>query len=257
MKIFELVENLKARAQTPVDAEKTCDTIKIGSDQKEICGVGVTMFATPNVIRAAAEKGCNFLIVHEPLCYDHMDQKVPSPIGYEKKKLLEEYGITVFRFHDYAHSMHPDLIFEGQIQAMGLSGKRMERPHYAVGRFLLDTPMTARELADHLQKVWDIDHIQLTGCPDKKGALLSCAFGTPGHIMSEMEACDFVLTGELCQWREAEAARDWAQLGYNKAVLVLGHIGSERQGMKLLAKMLQKEFSEFKTHYIECGEVYL
>ena len=110
MKIIELINELKSFAAVPVDETKTCDTVKSGDPEAEIKKVGTTMFATPNVIRKAAEKGINFLIVHEPTYYNHMDNKVDYPIADEKKKLIEEKGLTIFRFHDYAHSFEPDII---------------------------------------------------------------------------------------------------------------------------------------------------
>ena len=42
----------------------------------------------------------------------------------------------------------------------------------------------------------------------------------------------------------------------NKTLIVMGHIGSERDGMRLLAKRLSEKHTEFETRYIECGEVY-
>ena len=116
--------------------------------------------------------------------------------------------------------------------------------------------MTASELADALEKNYGINHIRVIGATDKKGRYISCCFGTPGHVIDELSETDFVLTGEVCEWREGEAARDMAEMGYNKALLVMGHIGSEREGMKLLAKRLDEKFADFETTYIECGEVY-
>ena len=53
-----------------------------------------------------------------------------------------------------------------------------------------------------------------------------------------------------------EYARDAAQLGHKKALLILGHIGSERDGMRYLADELKKAHSEIPCAYFECGEVY-
>ncbi len=256
MKICEMVEYLKSLAEYPVDEKTTCDTIKIGCFEKEIKKIGVTMFATPDVIREAHRLGINFLIVHEPLYYNHMDSTIPYTIGDEKRRLLEEYDITVFRFHDYAHSVLPDLIFDGQISSMTLSGSYEKGKYFAVNRFRLDHPITAQKLAETLENDYGIQHIRIAGCKDKEGQYLSCCFGTPGHIIQELIETDFVLTGEICEWSEGEVARDFSQLGYNKAILVLGHIGSEREGMKLLARMLSKHFESIQTTYIECGEVY-
>lgn len=255
MKINEVIKYITGLAVAPVK-ENTCDRIIIGNGENEVSGIGVSMFATPNVIRRAIKEGINFLIVHEPLCYDNMDRIVPYDIGNEKRKLIEEAGITVFRYHDYAHNTEPDLIFEGQTEYMGLCGRHEKGKYWAVNRFVLDDEITAIELAEVLEKNYDIKHIRIIGATDKKGRNISCCFGTPGHVIDELYETDFVLTGEICEWREGEAARDLYEMGYNKAVLVMGHIGSEREGMKLLAKRLNTEFKELNTVYIECGEVY-
>ena len=70
------------------------------------------------------------------------------------------------------------------------------------------------------------------------------------------ESVQMVLTGEACEWKLAEYARDADALGKNKTLIVMGHIGSERDGMRLLAKRLSENYSEFETQYFECGEVY-
>ena len=38
--------------------------------------------------------------------------------------------------------------------------------------------------------------------------------------------------------------------------LVLGHLGSERDGMRLVADILKEKLPEIPTEYIESGEVY-
>ena len=53
-----------------------------------------------------------------------------------------------------------------------------------------------------------------------------------------------------------EHARDAAQMGYHKAILVLGHIGSERDGMKYAAQILKQRQPQLDVRYFECGEVY-
>lgn len=254
MKIKELIDELKTYSSQPFDV--TCDTVKCGDTEREIAGVGVAMFATPEVIRKAKEANINFLIVHEPLCYNHMDTSVPFPVGQEKRDLLAEYGIAVFRFHDFAHNMNPDLIYEGQLKMMGIPGTPEKGKYFAVNRYILNEPMTAKNLAKKLESALGIKHIRIAGCTDKEGTNISCCFGTPGHVAEELSETDFVLTGEICEWCEGELARDMAQMGYNKAILVMGHIGSEYGGMKLLADMISEKHAEFPTQYINCGEVY-
>ena len=259
MKIRELFDELMrwgAAYEAMSPDGRTCDTCKAGSLDEEIRGVAASMFATPDVVRACAGAGINCLIVHEPTYYNHWDDHIPFAVGAEKKRLIEESGLTVFRFHDHAHAMSPDLIFDGEMRAIGLPGRREGQRGFGISRFMLDESMTARALAKVIEEKLGVRHVRIAGCADRPGRLLSCSFGTPGHLAEELEACDFVLTGEICEWADGQLARDYAQLGYGKAILVMGHIGSERDGMRRLIELLNDKYPALGARYIECGEVY-
>lgn len=256
MIIKDLILELEQAAAHKVTNIVTCDTVKSGRDESEIKGIAVAMFATPQIIRNAAEIGANFLIVHEPVYYNHFDSEIPNKIGQEKRELIDRLGITIYRFHDHPHYSNPDTICEGMLQDIGLSGVLEEHEPPNNNRYFLDTPMTARELAVHLEKRLDIHHIKIAGCTDQKGRSLSLAFGAAAGVAKDLDAVDFVLTGETSEWGVSEIARDYSQMGYNKALLVMGHIGSERNGMMLIARRLQQNHPEIPVHYLECGEVY-
>lgn len=256
MKIIELINELKSFAAIPVDETKTCDTVKSGDPEAEITKVGTTMFATPDVIRKAAEKGINFLIVHEPTYHTHMDDKVDDFISNEKKKLIEETGITIFRYHDFAHLSDPDLICEGELTALELDGQLKKGVYLGTNSYILDEEISAVKLAKRIEEKLGIKHVRIAGNPQAAGRKIACSFGTPGHLETSLADNDIVITGEICEWGLGEMTRDYAQLGYNKAVLVLGHIGSERAGMMLLAERLTELHPEIETEYIECGELY-
>ena len=256
MLVKELIFKLEQGAAHEVGKIVTCDTLKSGQGEMEIQGVAVSMFATPEVIRAAGEIGANFLIVHEPVYYNHFDSEIPNSIGREKQALIDRLGLTIYRFHDHPHYAKQDTICEGMMEAIHLPGVLEEREPLKNNRYLLDTPMTAKELAVHLEKQLHIKHIKIAGCTDQKGKALSLAFGAASDVAEELGAVDFVLTGETSEWSIAEIARDYAQMGYNKAILVMGHIGSERNGMMLVARRLQQAHPDIPVHYLECGEVY-
>lgn len=257
MKIKELIAELEQEASQRVDRENTCDRLKAGSDEQEIKGVAVAMFATPEILKKAHEAGANFLIVHEPVYYNHFDSEIPVKIGLEKKALIDKFQLTIYRFHDHPHYTEPDLINTGMLKDINLPGTLVPKEKPAPSRYILDTPITAKNLAAYLEKRLDIRHIKIAGCPDKEGKILSLSFGAPGAPRpEELEEVDFILTGEVSEWSTAEIARDYAQLGYNKAILVMGHIGSERNGMALIAKRLQESHPELPITYLECGEVY-
>ena len=179
MKISELFDEMAAYFGKLDEGAVTCDTYKAGNPDNEVSGVCISMFATPEVIKKCTDRNINFLIVHEPVFYNHMDDHIPNKLAELKKEFIEKSGITIARYHDHAHIPGNDLIYEGEIKYSKLVGRKIITDMFAVNRF-----------------------------------------------------------------------------EYNKAVLVMGHIGSERAGMVYLADILKKKHPELNINYIECEEVY-
>ena len=246
----------------PHDYSGTCDTLKTGNPETEVHKVAVSMFATPAVIRAAHEWGAELLIVHEPTFYAHMDDNFAElrndPVYKAKRELLEKTGLAVWRYHDHPHCKFKDMISEGEIRYLELDGEWIRGPRWAVNRFHLNTPMTPRELLKRVEEKLGARHVRVSGSMDLPCTNLSLCFGTPGGVFEELRnpEIDVVLTGEACEWQLAEYARDAAQLGFRKALMILGHIPSERDGMRLLADLMQERFTGFESRYFECGEAF-
>ena len=241
------------------NAEKiTCDTIKAGDPNKELKKVAVTMFATVDTVKKASEWGADLLIVHEPTYYDHFEEIEELPVVKAKRELIEKSGITIYRYHDYMHHREIDQVPEGEIYYLGLKGNFVKTPYSASYLFTAEEPITALELAQKMENELNIKRVRIAGTRNKKSTKIALCFGTPGGVFELLsdENVDMVLTGEACEWKLAEYARDADALGINKTLIVMGHIGSERDGMRLLAERLSESHTEFETRYIECGEVY-
>ena len=256
MKACELFEDIISGAYEI--SRRTCDVLKAGDPNKEIKKVAVTMFATVETIKKAKSWGADMLIVHEPTYYDHYEEIEDLPVVVEKRRLIEESGITIYRYHDYMHHRPVDQIPEGEIYYLGLEGKVENTPYSASYMFTANESITALELANKMERELGIKKVRIAGTRDKKSTKIALCFGTPGGVFELLTSNDveIVLTGEACEWKLAEYARDADALGINKTLIVMGHIGSERDGMRLLAKRLQENYQDFETCYIECGEVY-
>ena len=260
MKIRELMDEIFAWCQDGAahDYSNTCDTLKCGDPETELHRVAVAMFATPELIRRVREWNAQLLIVHEPTFYDHFERKLENdPVTEAKTRLLQESGIALWRYHDHPHCKNQDMIGEGGVRALDLHGT-WRNQRWAVNRFLLDTPMTARELARKYESELGVAHVRVCGAMDIPCTRLSLCFGMPGGVFEELRSpeVEIVLTGEACEWQLGEYARDAAQLGFRKALLILGHIPSEREGMRLLSDRMAVHFSGIQFRYFECGEVY-
>ncbi len=255
MKAHEIMEELFSWA--PGEYHKTCDTLKAGSPDVEVTKIAVCCFNTPKVIREASQWGAQLLITHEPTYYDHWDNEPTTPVGIAKKQLIESTGMAVYRYHDHPHMAPKDLICEGEIKALGLPGHISEVNGFGVAHYLLDEPITPRDLAAHIEKKWDIAHVRICGTVDKPCTKLVMAWGTPGGMMEEMAGeGEIILTGEACEWQLAEYARDAEELGFTKSLMILGHCGSERDGMEYIAGLIARRFQQIEVRYFKSEEVY-
>ena len=241
------------------DFTNTCDTCIAGDPDKEASKVAVTMFATPSVIRQAAQWGADLLIVHEPV-YNNAGSDPPENRQYwEKKALIDGTGITIWRYHDHPHYTTPDIIAAGQLRKLGLSGT-MEYPEiFDLVRMEVDTPITPMDLAKMIEDKFHIQRVRICGAANEPCTRISFLFGAPGRgamIEIDREETEIVVVGEVSEWSIAEYAKDAAEFGHKKALLILGHIGSERDGMEYTADLLKEKAPELDVKYFECGEAY-
>ena len=256
MKAYEIMDILFSMADMS-NFGNTCDTVKCGSSDKEVKRTAVTMFATPEVIRNAYEWGADLLIVHEPTYYNHFDEHSYDTVELEKRKLLESTGMTVYRYHDHPHVAVPDMVSVGMFEALELKGE-YEREEDGLIRFHLENEITPRELTVLMEDKLDIKHLRMVGSIDSPCKTISGKFGSPSGIGSELrsEKSEIILAGEVCEWAHCEYARDAAQLGYKKALIVMGHIPSERNGMIYIADILKEKCYDIEVKYFESGEVF-
>ena len=257
MKAIEIMNELFGLANEE-DYTDTCDTCKAGDPEKEVEKVAVTMFATPDVVREAAAWGAGLLIVHEPTYYKHMDEHSEETVENAKRKLIEASGITIYRYHDHPHCSTPDMIVSGMVRDMALDAEVEYVGSADLVRLHMRKPITPRAVAARLEENLGLRHIRICGAADEPCTEISGMFGTPGGVWEELQSdgCEIMLTGETCEWSMAEYVRDAGQLGFRKALLVLGHIGSERNGMIYIADLLKQRHPELAVRYIESGEVY-
>ena len=240
------------------DFSNTCDTLKAGDPKTEVTKIAVTMHATVEVVKKAADWGAQLLIVHEPVYYNHLDNHSNERIECEKRKLIQDLNLTIFRYHDHPHSCTPDIIGAGQFKNLGLEGSIEPTNRFGLTKFHLAKPISALELAKILETRSGLKHVKLCGNLNHKFSTILGLFGTPGHLKEEFskDGEQFILTGEISEWSLGEFVRDAAALGHKKALIVMGHEGSEREGMVYTTEILSQMFPKLEVKYIECGEVY-
>ena len=254
MKAKELIEFITRNITV---GERTCDTVKSGDTQKEIRKVAVTMLPTAKMLTEAIEWGADMIIEHEPIYFNHMDEHIDSPVTLKKEELVKRSGAVLFRFHDYPHTHRPDMIDAGFISALGIDVKETEKVRGG-HLFVSSAPMTAKEFALLVEEKLKIAHVRICGSTDTPCTKFAFCLGASGDIFETVVRDDVecVAVGEVCEWRVAEYVRDAAFFGMNKSLLILGHVGSERDGMELMCKELKSLFPSIEFKYFDNEEVY-
>ena len=259
MKIKELIEELDLIAEV---SESTVDTVKCGDTERELTRLAVTMFPTVEVIKKAYEWGAEMLLVHEPTYFCDYDAPLDTDTEVERKKreLVEETGLVIKRFHDHMHMAERDLIAEGGLHYLGLSGRVEKSPYYASSVLTLDEPVSALEVARRFEERLGVTGIRIAGEREKGAKKIAVCFGMSGGVYSLLRdpEIEMVLSGEVsCQdWQLSEYARDATALGINKSFLMIGHSDSEKGGMMLLCERIAQKHSDIEVRYIDCGAPY-
>lgn len=256
MKIQNLIDELLDGSLKRIT--DTVDTVKCGSAEKEATRIGTCFMATAEVVRKAEEVGIEFLITHEPTYYNHRDIDRPDhPVVREKRKLVEESGLTIWRFHDHIHNYSPDGIVEGVMKELGWEGREV-----APNVWQLTEARTVRKMASEIRERLGAGGVRATGQLDMPFDRVLMAVGDPGAnsvMMDRLLTEGFtgvIFVGETSEWGALEQIRDAAYFGMPLAALTLGHDISEEAGMKLLAEKIAGKHPELTVEFIPTGEVY-
>lgn len=245
--------------------ETTCDIISVGSPDNEVTGVACTFMATFDVIQEAVRQGKNFIITHEPTWFTRTDETEwcqEDSVYLAKRKYLEERGVTIWRLHDHMHmGSKTDYIYEGLMEE--LDWRRYLQPDEACPWIYEIPETTVRGMVDFFKQKMGMDTIQIIGDPDMKvkrvGILVgggSLGLGTEHMPMQVMERnkLDLMVVGDITEWTICAYINDAYQMGFNRAMLTLGHERSEEVGMKYLATWLRERFSDFPISFIDAKE---
>lgn len=239
--------------------KNTVDVFKAGNPGTKVTGIVTTMFATMDVLKKAVSIGCNLIIAHEPVFYNHLDnteQFKDDPVYIEKKKYIDAHKLVIWRFHDYIHRMKPDAIDYGMALKLGwlkyTDGNMPER-------FTIPET-TLEELLKDLKKIFPGNAFNVIGKPDMRLTRVVFSAGAPGSTVHfrllRENGVDVVIAGEVPQWETYEYVRDAVTQGKNKAIIFLGHVTSEEPGMEYCAQWLKSFIKDIPVYFIESGPSY-
>ncbi|QSO49803.1 Nif3-like dinuclear metal center hexameric protein [Alicyclobacillus mengziensis] len=235
----------------------TVDTIKAGDDEQVVQGIAVTFMATYDIVQRAKEIGANLIITHEPTYYNHEDKVgwlAEDAVFAAKKRLVDESGVTIFRFHDYCHRRVPDFILLGMLEALGWQEySSKEQPKSPL--FVTIPGMTLRDIANHVKESLGAPFVRVVGKDElvcRRIGLLSGYGGVGARAIPffHNDDLDLVIAGEGPEWETPEYVRDAVAAGFAKGLIVVGHQKSEEAGMQSVANYLRDRFKDIPVSFL-------
>lgn len=261
MRVKEAVDRMITASQTP-PLSPTCDQLIAGDWDAEVTGMVTTFMATIEVIKQTIALGANLIITHEPTYFtgrDTTEWLQEDEVYLLKKKLIEDHKINIWRFHDHMHITKPDLIYAGLNKELGwgpyLNPK--QRHCYTIPE------TTVEELSNFLKGKLNVKVAQIIGDKDVvvKNVGILVGGGSLGLGVEEMPMqmmrenhLDVLVCGEILEWTACAYVRDAAQLGFNRAMIILGHNRTEEVGMKYLPDWLKTILPDMPIWFVESGE---
>ena len=237
----------------------TVDTIKAGDPNTVVTGIATTFLDTYSVLERTAKAGKNLIVTHEPTFYNHPDETKgldDDPVFLQKKAFIEKHKMVVWRFHDHWHARgpNPDGILEGMTAALGW--KSYQDPRDPMRFVLPKTRLDA--LARDIQGRLGIRTLRVVGKPEMDVTQIGFLPGASGRerqiAMLEQKNIEALVAGEAREWETVEYARDAADEGRPKALILLGHEASEEAGMQYCAAWLKTFIPEVPIEFIKAGE---
>ena len=181
--------------------------------------------------------------------FDDKNWVAANDVMQQKQQLFDKYGIVIWRFHDYCHSLKPDAIKYGLVKKAGWL------PYFKPPENVLTIPkISLQDLIDHLKSSLNTAHVRVIGDLKQQCeniALLPGASGGQKQVgLVETEKPDVLVIGELSEWETAEYIRDSQLLGKKTSLIILGHAASEDPGMEWVGEWLKPMFPSLDITHI-------
>jgi len=232
-----------------VDPADTVDRIIIGDPETEVRRVLVTWMSTFDAVRAAATRGCQMLITHEPTFWVHRDELANverwpdgSPkreLALRKRRFIEQNGLVILRIHDVWDRMPEIGIPWAWARFLGLGtspaaiGAEGYQHRYDVDPLTLEA--LARLIAARtatLGEPW----VQVVGDGGREVSRVGIGTGCGCDIATYLDMgcdCSVVCDDGSSYWKGIQMAKD---MGH--PVIRVNHGTSEEPGMVSLAEYI-------------------
>ncbi|MDO8683187.1 MAG: Nif3-like dinuclear metal center hexameric protein [Armatimonadota bacterium] len=256
MKAIDM-KNHMMKAGTWVNWDDTVDRFIIGDPETEVKGIAVAWQSRTAALKKAVEMGCNLFVTHEPTFYRHRDNDenvFKQPHAEEKRKLIEDNGLVIFRCHDVWDQMPKIGIVDSWGEHLGFTEKVASGKFHNVYKSPKSTLKELAKLVAGATSYLNQPYVEMVGKPDKKVAKVAVGCGaiTEYYLMKQSGADVIIATDDGMRYWYSGA---WA-VESGMPLIVVNHATAEEPGLKKLAAYIGEQFPEIKTKFIAQGCMY-
>lgn len=238
------------------------DFVLNGDIKKTVKKIATVFLLTVDVINRCIADSVDMIIVHEGVFYHEpaYTDNLKDEVAKRKNELLKNSNILVYRFHDMAHNVFPDIILKGFLNEinLGKSAKDCFNISFGVNGILLDEPLSIKSIISEIKNKLKLNKVRFFG--DINNSVKSIHFGL-GQCLTDYNSlsktdCELYICGEVYDLPGGSYCVDAKAFGLNKNIIVLGHYSSEYLGMKYFVQFLSNKFDNLQVSYIDCGEFF-
>lgn len=234
MNRIEIIRHLEEKYPPELAYEWDNVGLMVGSLNKRVKRVLLTLDVTKDVVREAMENNVDLIVSHHPFIFTPLHAvKTETPKGWIIERLIKK-GITVYSAHtnfDQAEGGMNDML----AAALGLNHVRLLDEEDNIGRIGDMEPMEYDDFVAHVKSSLDVGYLRLINKRSSsiRRVALSGGSGTKHMHAAKMKRADVYLTGDV----DYHSAVDATEMGLS--VIDIGHVAE-----KMFKSHLKKELSE-------------
>ncbi len=196
--------------------------LQVGTLNKPIKRVLITLDVTPDVVREAIQLKADFLISHHPLIFKPINNiQVESPRGWMIQKLIK-HDIPLYSMHtnyDLADGGMNDVL----ANLLGIADTAVLDPHEQIGKYGHIIPTMLEDYIVLVKQALSTDSVRLIGTTSHPISIVGVSGGSGSNHIAEAKrrGCDLYITGDVTYHN----ALDAIQMG--QVVLDVGHYAEQ------------------------------
>lgn len=250
-KVSEILERVQGALSTGTE-QPQFEGLVAGSADKEVRRIATCFSPSVNVLRRAADAGCDLVIAdgHPYYTYDNtrvqqtrLEDVLPTPVGLAKKQLVDMLGMAIARFPTAYGDKFPSGAAMALASEWGFAGAQAPREN---ADFVIADIATEpfEPLARRLSQENGCTGIRLIGAVDLPVNRVAIGTGmlaptAIGRMLAD-PMVDAVIGGEVVEWEGGPYFEDVIASGRNAGLILTGFAMSREPMTRALASLVRE-----------------